>query len=208
MALPTKDAFTFDHETQGTYPGWTPEQSKENLNKRSEEMRVAFNAVVNILNSVVNGESGSENIASPTIEGITGNTIHAQIADLLAIAQAAQAGTILPGVVTEAMLAFTTATQAELDTHAGLTPATSAHGLDATIAKFKKGNGLFIDNDTAQTFTDAFCTADSLVTISITSVTLPQGTWSVESGAGTFTITSTVAESADITFDYFIQKVV
>lgn len=76
------------------------------------------------------------------------------------------------------------------------------------IAKFKSGNSSYTDNDTAQTFTDAFCTASSLVTISITSGTKPQGTWVVTSASGSFTITSSVAESTDITFDYFITKVV
>ena len=75
------------------------------------------------------------------------------------------------------------------------------------VSAFKVSNSSYTDNDTSQTFTDAFCTAASLVTVSITSATLPQGVWSVESGAGSFTITSTVAESADITFDYYIQKV-
>lgn len=75
-------------------------------------------------------------------------------------------------------------------------------------AKFKKSNGTFTDNDTAQTFTDTFCTVASLVTIAITSATAPQGIWSVESSEGYFTITSTVAESTDITFDYYIQKAV
>lgn len=75
-------------------------------------------------------------------------------------------------------------------------------------AKFKKGSSTYTDNDTAQTFVDAFCTNSSLVTIVITSVTNPQGVWSVVSADGSFTITSTVAESADITFDYYIQKAV
>jgi hypothetical protein len=79
---------------------------------------------------------------------------------------------------------------------------------DATLAKFKSGSSTYTDNDTAQTFADAFCTAASLVTISITSGTAPQGIWTVNSAAGSFTITSTVAESNDITFDYYIQKVV
>jgi len=100
------------------------------------------------------------------------------------------------------------AVQEELAEHQAETVTDGVHGLDTTIAKFKKGNSSFTDNDTAQTFTDAFCTADSLVTVSITSATLPQGTWIVESAAGTFTITSTVVESADITFDYYVQKVV
>jgi hypothetical protein len=44
--------------------------------------------------------------------------------------------------------------------------------------------------------------------VCITSVTLPKGVWSVESANGSFTITSTVAETDDITFDYYIQKAV
>jgi len=76
------------------------------------------------------------------------------------------------------------------------------------IAKLKKSSSTYTDNDTSQTFIDAFCTADSLITIVITSVTLPLGIWVVNSAIGSFTITSSVNESADITFDYYIQKVV
>ena len=72
----------------------------------------------------------------------------------------------------------------------------------------KKGSNSFTDNDMSQTFTDAACTADSLVTIIITSTTIPQGVWSVESANGSFTITSTMPETDDITFDYYIQKAV
>ena len=75
------------------------------------------------------------------------------------------------------------------------------------VSNFKAGNSSFTDDDTAQTFTDTFCTATSLVTIVITGST-PAGVWSVESAVGEFTITSTIAESTDITFDYYINKVV
>lgn len=78
---------------------------------------------------------------------------------------------------------------------------------DAALSKFKTGTGTYTDNDTSQTFNDAFCTALSLVVISITGST-PAGIWSVVSGAGSFTITSTASESTDITFDYYIIKVV
>jgi len=89
-------------------------------------------------------------------------------------------------------------------------------GLDADLldgknanefASFKKSSATFTDNDTSQTFTDSFCTADSLVVISITSATSPKGLWSVESADDSFTITSDTAESDDITFDYYITKV-
>ena len=74
-------------------------------------------------------------------------------------------------------------------------------------SNFKASSSSFTDDDTEQTFTDTFCTATSLVTIVITGPT-PAGVWSVESAAGEFTITSTIAESTDITFDYYINKVV
>jgi hypothetical protein len=77
---------------------------------------------------------------------------------------------------------------------------------DIGAATYKYGNSSFTDNDTEQTFADAFCTATSLVIVSITGAT-PAGVWSVVSGAGSFTITSTSAESTDITFDYYIIKV-
>ena len=214
MAFTPLNAFTFDHTAQLDYPDWTPAEAKTNMNARGEELRLAFNVVVALLNSATLGASGSESIASPTIAGIAGNTVYAQIANLLAIAQAAQAGAILPGTITDAMLAtdakvgsLTTLTTTEKASVVGAINEIDAQ-LTADLAKFKKGSSSFTDDDTEQTFTDAFCTADSLVTVSITSATTPQGVWSVESAAGEFTITSTVAESADITFDYFIQKVV
>ena len=73
--------------------------------------------------------------------------------------------------------------------------------------KFKKNTGAFTDNDTSQLFLDSFCNSSSLVVVSITGST-PAGIWTVESGNGSFTITSTAAESTDITFDYYIIKAV
>lgn len=75
-------------------------------------------------------------------------------------------------------------------------------------AAFKNSSSTFTTRGTSQVFTDVFCTANSLVTIAITSSTNPQGTWIVNSADGSFTITSTVSETEDITFDYYIQKAV
>ena len=82
----------------------TPDGVWEALDKGPEEVRQALVTVTNTLNSTVSGSSGAENIGSPTIAGIMGNTVYTQIANLLAIAQAAQAGTIIPGTVTDVML--------------------------------------------------------------------------------------------------------
>ena len=75
-----------------------------------------------------------------------------------------------------------------------------------TLGKFKQSSSTYTDNDTSQTFTDAFCTATSLVIVSVTDASEPQGVWIVTSAAGEFTITSDTAETDDIDFDYYIIK--
>lgn len=75
-------------------------------------------------------------------------------------------------------------------------------------AAFKSSSSTFTTRGTSQSFIDAFCTANSLVTIAITSSTKPQGIWIVNSANGSFVITSTASETVNITFDYYIQKAV
>jgi len=320
MSYPTKASFTFNHADQATYPSTTPAEQKTNFDKRSEEMRVALNAVTAMLNAVTDGASGADSlgmtaisalgvsatvqsivealvtqlqatsadasgaefIGAETISGLTGNdvqtllealssaltthktstdhdgkyfteselgattdgssgadkigataisglsgaTVQALLEALKTAIDNAVLGSIADGSLTDAKLSDAAGQiKATTTTHATTAASSSVLGhvkegtgvdidedgvlsLEADIARFKKGSSSFTDDDTEQTFTDAFCTADSLVTVSITSATTPQGVWSVESAAGEFTITSTVAESADITFDYFIQKVV
>jgi hypothetical protein len=79
---------------------------------------------------------------------------------------------------------------------------------NSATAMFKPGSGSFNNGTNTQTFTDTFCTATSLVQVTITSSTAPVGTWTVNSAAGSFTITSTMAETNAITFNYFIIKTV
>lgn len=80
-----------------------------------------------------------------------------------------------------------------------------SHAAIANNGLYKQSNSTFTDNDTAQTFTDAFVTTSSLVIVTLTG-SAPAGTWSVVSNAGSFTITSTATESTDITFDYYVLK--
>lgn len=122
-------------------------------------------------------------------------------------------GTVLGG--TDSNVQFTNPQTGDIITYNATTgiwtnsnALSSKQNYNANNAMFKKGSFTYTDNDTSQTFTDAFCTTDSLVTIVITSLTNPQGFWSVNSANGSFTITSTAAESSDITFDYYIQKAV
>lgn len=84
--------------------GLTADQLKEYFDSSPEELRVAFNTAMALLESITPGASGSESIGSATIPGISGNTVYAQIANLLAIAQAAQAGTIIAGSIDDTKL--------------------------------------------------------------------------------------------------------
>lgn len=87
-----------------------------------------------------------------------------------------------------------------------LTGSISSHSHSVVnSALVANGTGTFTNDTTTQTFTDVFCDAASTVIVVITAGTT-LGEWSVDSAAGSFTITSTVAESADISFTYTIIK--
>jgi hypothetical protein len=67
-------------------------------------------------------------------------------------------------------------------------------------AKYKNGTGTFPTGNTSFTITDAFITANTLVTICPKAEKV--GFWIVDSYAGYFTITSDKAETADVAFDW------
>jgi len=84
--------------------GLTAAQLKAVFDKAPGDLKTYINSLIDTLNSITAGQSGSENIGSAPISGIDGTTVYDQIANMLAVAQQAQAGTILPGVVTDIML--------------------------------------------------------------------------------------------------------
>lgn len=69
----------------------------------------------NVLLPALEGAAGAASIGITAPSGMTATTVQSAIGEILTIAQAAQAGTIAPGTITEGMLAFDVATQAELD---------------------------------------------------------------------------------------------
>jgi len=130
MAFPTKDTFTFDFEAQTDYPNWTPAETKEHMNERGEELRIALNAVANLLNATTSDASGADNTGIPeTIVGSGTNVrdradwLYAQI--VAAVLGAIPDGSLATikyadGSVTAAKVAADVATQAELDDLAGV----------------------------------------------------------------------------------------
>ena len=203
-----KNATSFPNPANGTA---ARKQIQDILDQIKDYMN---STLVAELGSATDSDSGADNVGATAVAAGFGSTVQSNMEAIYAAITGVVLGSIPNDSLTEAKMAAAMKKAAggvaEYDTvnsHVGLTPATSAHGMDSSIAKFKSGTGTFTDNDTAQTFADAFCTANSLVVVNVTSGTEPQGTWTVDAGEGSFTITSTNTESADITFDYFIIKV-
>jgi len=114
MALNTNRTnvdFSFRHVEQvdklGQSVGGVVATIQSLLDSRAEDNLTDVNNVKTTMRSVTVGDSGAHAIGSATVAGITGNTVHAQISNLLPIAQAAQAGTVLPGTVNDVILSNT-----------------------------------------------------------------------------------------------------
>jgi len=73
----------------------------------------------------------------------------------------------------------------------------------------RKGASTFVGtaDGTTQVVSEIFCTPDSLVIVNVTSGA-SLGVWSVVAGQGSFTVTSTQIETADVGFDYYILRAV
>ncbi|MDP4158145.1 MAG: hypothetical protein Q8911_00065 [Bacillota bacterium] len=104
MSFTTKDSFVFDFASQVDYPNWTPAQTKQNLNARGEELRLALNAVVNLLNSVNSGATGADNIGATAPTGLTGETVQAILNSLKTAIDGVSLGAIPDGSLTDAKL--------------------------------------------------------------------------------------------------------
>lgn len=68
----------------------------------------------------------------------------------------------------------------------------------------ENGTGKFLAATNNLVITDAFITTDTTIIINLD--TLPEGFWSWETLSGSFTITSTVTESADVDFTWAAFK--
>lgn len=71
-------------------------------------------------------------------------------------------------------------------------------------ARIKSGTGTYLSGSTTFVVNDTFITADTFVTVSPTGE--PTGMWIVDAAAGSFTITSDIAEPSNVTFDWFAMK--
>lgn len=108
MAFPTKDSFTFNHGEQSDYPNWTPAQAKDNLNARSEEMRLALNVVANLLNATTSDASGADNVGIPETVAGSGTNVRDRADWLYAQILGVVLGAILDGSLTDAKLSNAT----------------------------------------------------------------------------------------------------
>ena len=91
-------------EDSGFYED-SPSNSREILQRQHNQTRDYINSVVDRLNSKKEGESGSESIASPNIDGISGDNVFSQIKDIKRQLSDATAGTISDGSITSEKIA-------------------------------------------------------------------------------------------------------
>lgn len=118
------DKFSFDPADGFVDSGFyedTPPDSREILQRQHNQTRDYINSVVGKLGSVKAGESGSENIGSPKIDGVEGENVFSQIKDIKRQLVNATAGTISDGSVDEAKLAAECVTKEKLAKESVLT---------------------------------------------------------------------------------------
>ncbi|KIL35869.1 hypothetical protein SD71_10790 [Cohnella kolymensis] len=96
-------------------PVMTSAQLKGYFDSQPDQIKVAFNALIDSLMSSTSGDSGAHSIGSATISGVSGATVWAQLTDLKAQIAAVSVGTLPDGSITPAKLSFDPATQAEMD---------------------------------------------------------------------------------------------
>lgn len=96
-------------------PTMTPAELKQYFDSQPEQIRVAFNTLIDALGSTTTGDSGAHSIGSASITGVTGVTVWAQLSDLKNQLNQTLLGQIGDGTITIPKLAFDPATQAELN---------------------------------------------------------------------------------------------
>lgn len=87
--------------------GMTAAQVKAQFDAAPEELRVAYNGLIDLLLGVAAGDSGAHNIGSASIDGVTGATIYEQLVSLKQSVNDAVVGTIPDGSITPIKLAET-----------------------------------------------------------------------------------------------------
>lgn len=107
-----------DNEHYPTTPE-SEEQARAQIQSVSNQLRDYINdTLLYALENKTAGQSGAELIGSAVIDSVTGETVHAQIADIKAQIDSIVAGTVADGTITEQKLASGAVTQSKITTGA------------------------------------------------------------------------------------------
>lgn len=176
-------AFTKTHSMLPQRPTIPQDQLKAWYDQSANELKTQTNGIITDLVATTDGASGADQVgAGPIATGdVSTPTIMGKLKYLLAQLQGVVLGQIPPGTITPTELSF-------------------------TPSMFKNGSDTFSSGQTTKTVTDAFITANTQVIISPDPTKELAGGWSVVSAAGSFTITSTAAETQNIDFDWGATK--
>ena len=79
MAFEKMGNFSFNHANQADELNLPADEAKAKFDSRANELKTAFNKVVDLLNATTDGASGADNVGATAIDGVTGTTVQAQM---------------------------------------------------------------------------------------------------------------------------------
>lgn len=84
LPLEKLNGFTFNHSDQQDrlYDAMSSAEVKQRFDSRAEELRAKFNALIDKLQSIVDGDSGADNVKATSIEGLTGDNVQTLLESL------------------------------------------------------------------------------------------------------------------------------
>ena len=79
MAFEKMGNFSFNHANQADELNLPADEAKAKFDSRANELKTAFNKVVDLLNATTDGASGADNVGATAIDGVTGTTVQTQM---------------------------------------------------------------------------------------------------------------------------------
>jgi len=79
LAFEKMGNFSFNHANQADELNLPADEAKAKFDSRANELKTAFNKVVDLLNATTDGASGADNVGATAIDGVTGTTVQAQM---------------------------------------------------------------------------------------------------------------------------------
>lgn len=99
MAFEKMGSFTFNHADQADELNLAADTAKQKFDSRANELKAAFNRVVDLLNATADGASGADNVGMTPIAGLgTAASVQAQMESMKGLVDGKAASDDLSGL--------------------------------------------------------------------------------------------------------------